>query len=898
MRDIHAEGTHGAEQSDARDSAFPGNGEVSASAGTVDPAEATEMARVVPPEGTHGGTSSIRSPWWARTLGRLMAPWVELSQDPLPASLAIESRPVCYILEDYGLSNVLILDRACREAGLPSPLQSLPADMIGRRRSYLALSRRSAGSITSIPTLLEHAQLLHGKTHSKSLARLIKAHAADPTLDTVMVPVSILIGRAPQQANGLLSILFSENWMVVSRFRRLIALLLNGRRTYVHFGAPVSLRPVLDEQMDAERTVRKVSRLLRTHFRRIRTLVVGPDLSTRRLLIHKVLNAGMVRSAIEDQAKRDKSSSLDAWKKAHSMAYEIAADYSPSVVRIGSSLLSWVWNRIYRGVSVNHLEQFKHTASGHEVVYVPSHRSHMDDLLLPYVLYSRGIVAPHIVAGANLNLPLVGPLLRKGGAFFIRRSIRGSMLYSAVFSEYMAQLVSGGHSLAYFIEGGRSRTGRLLAPKGGTLAMTVRAYLRQPSRPLMFQPVYISYEKLMEGRSYLEELSGRPKQAESAWQLIGGISKVLRSNYGKVTVNFGAPILLNEVLAEHASSWQGSPIPDDQKPQWLVDTIAALAQRINVHVNAAADVNPINLLAMAMLSTPKHAMSESDLIGQITLSKLLLERIPYSDHVTVSPLSSAQIVAHGKEIGMLNHVPHPLGDVFEVRGEQAILLSYFRNNVLHLFTAPGWIACCFQNNDTMAEAALLRIGREVYPFLQAELFLPWSEDEFEQRLHQTIEVFLEEGLLSRRSNKGVTMLSRRESDSDEVFRLRTIGNPLQQAFERYHITISILVKNGRGLLGAGELETLCQQAAQRLSLLYASAAPEFFDKGLYRGFIQKLRQMKLIWSDDNSKLVFDDRLEAWARDAMSILSRDLRHSIEKVSPMAHGESCPPPPPVA
>ncbi|MFX5793446.1 hypothetical protein ABTD98_20470, partial [Acinetobacter baumannii] len=88
-------------------------------------------------------------------------------------------------------------------------------------------------------------------------------------------------------------------------------------------------------------------------------------------------------------------------------------------------------------------------------------------------------------------------------------------------------------------------------------------------------------------------------------------------------------------------------------------------------------------------------------------------------------------------------------------------------------------------------------------------------------------------------------------------RLRAIGHSLQQAFERYYIAISVLVKNGPGVLGAAELESLCQQAAQRLSLLYAPAAPEVFDRTLFRGFIQKLRELRLVWPDENSKLLFD-----------------------------------------
>ena len=456
---------------------------------------------------------SGRPPWWARLLGRLVEPWLSLKIEPEHPGQYNDGRPVVYVLEDYGLSNALILDKACREAGLPSPLVPIAGDPTGRKRAYLALSRRSSSN-SLIP------EQRGAKTHSDSLAKVLQAHRARGELDVHLVPVSIFVGRAPDKQSGWFAVLFSENWALVGRFRRLLAVLLNGRSTIVRFAPPISLRTTVDEGLDPERTVRKLQRVLRTHFRRIRESVIGPDLSTRRLLVDKVLDADTVREAIASQAKRDNSKPADAWKKAHAYAWEIAADYSSPVVRSASFMLSHVWNRIYAGVLVHHLDKFKAAAPGHEVVYVPSHRSHMDYLLLSYLLYDRGIVPPHIVAGINLNLPVVGTLLRKGGAFFIRRSIRGNALYSAVLSEYVAQLVAGGYSIEYFVEGGRSRTGRLLQPKGGMISMTLRAFLRQPRKPVLFQPVYIGYEKLMEGGSYLDELSGRPKEKESIWSLL------------------------------------------------------------------------------------------------------------------------------------------------------------------------------------------------------------------------------------------------------------------------------------------------------------------------------------------------------------------------------------------
>src|SRR5699024_6865943 len=183
-------------------------------------------------------------------------------------------------------------------------------------------------------------------------------------------------------------------------------------------------------------------------------------------------------------------------------------------------------------------------------------------------------------------------------------------------------------------------------------------------------------------------------------------------------------------------------------------------------------------------------------------------------------------------------------------------------------------------------ANLLRLGRELYPFLQGELFLPWDGDVFGERIARTLDVFVSEGLLQRVGGDDGGIYQRSAGQTDEVFRLRALGHPLQQAFERYYIAISVLAKNGPGTLGTGELESLCQLAAQRLSLLYAPAAPEFFDKSLFRGFIQKLRELELVKLDGNSKLTFDQRLDGWARDAKIILGRELRHTIEKVSPEA------------
>src|SRR6202167_4825088 len=236
-------------------------------------------------------------------------------------------------------------------------------------------------------------------------------------------------------------------------------------------------------------------------------------------------------------------------------AVEIAANYSQPFVTFMALLLGKLWNRLYEGVDSEHVEKMSEIGDGAEIIYVPCHRSHMDYLLLSYVIYRKGFAVPHVAAGANLNMPVIGRFLRKGGAFFLRRTFKGDALYAVVFTKYLGFMMARGHPLEYFIEGGRSRTGRLLSPRTGMLSMTVSSYLHYPKRPVVFMPVYFGYERIVEGRTYIGELSGQPKEKESVLGLLRAVVSVLRSKLGKVHVNLGQPISLDEVLCRHNPDW-------------------------------------------------------------------------------------------------------------------------------------------------------------------------------------------------------------------------------------------------------------------------------------------------------------------------------------------------------
>ena len=314
----------------------------------------------------------------------------------------------------------------------------------------------------------------------------------------------------------------------------------------------------MQDSSSAPRAVRRTLRALRTLLRAQRVSTIGPDLSHRRTMVTQILKTQSVRQAARSEMQRRRLSRRGALWQARKYAVEIAANYSQAFVTFMSILLGRLWNSLYDGVEFEHAENLSRVGDGAEIIYVPCHRSHMDYLLLSYIIYRKGFAVPHVAAGINLNMPVIGRFLRKGGAFFLRRSFKGDALYPVVFTKYLGFMMARGHPLEYFIEGGRSRTGRLLSPRTGMLSMTVRSYLSHAQRPVVFMPVYFGYERIVEGRTYIGELSGQPKEKESIFVLLRTLVQVLRSKFGKVHVNLGEPIVLDELLSKHNPHWRGA----------------------------------------------------------------------------------------------------------------------------------------------------------------------------------------------------------------------------------------------------------------------------------------------------------------------------------------------------
>lgn len=812
---------------------------------------------------------------WYLFLRNILSLWVKprIKADPDGNIGGSSERPVCYVMDSYALSSVLILDKYCEQQKLARPL--LPVSDIAESpvRSYAVLKRLKGVFFRSPDP----------RRHSKMLQLMVEQNWAHPELDIQLVPVTILVGQRPSKDSGLTRVIFTENWEIGGRLRRFFSTLVNGRKTFVQFSRPISLKELAAEGMEASVALRKVSRILRVHFKRVRTAAIGPDLSHRRTMVDQVINSPTVRAATQEEARRSGLTHEQARKLAIKYVREIAANYSYSAIVIAEMAVSWLLNRIYNGIKVNNFDNLQHDALGHEVIYVPCHRSHLDYVLVSYLVHEHGFIPPHIAAGINLNLPLVGSLARRCGAFFLRRSFRSQKLYATVFYEYLSMIQTQGVSIEYFIEGTRSRTGRLLPPKAGMLAMSVRSYLNAPVRPIMFQPVYIGYERLVEGDSYTTELSGKAKRSEKLSDL-GKIFGITRHNYGEAHVSLCEPIFLDDLLNEHDPQWQETIRKVARRPDWLNDAIQNLGQKIMININAGADVNPVNLLALTLLGTPRHAMGEKQLAKQIGLYQGLLGNKPTPAQVTITQKSPEEIIAYGFEMKILHRQEHILGDIISLKPERAVSLTFFRNNIAHLMALPSLVACCFLEHRHFQIKNLHKFAIVIQPFLQAELFTPWGQRQITRALDDSIEQLVQNGLLIRKED-GET-LSRAKDNPEAVLQLNILAHSLLQTIHRYLITISILAKYGSGVLSRAELENLCIQTAQRISMLHEFNAPEFYDKALFREFIAELRNTGYLSPNQDNRLVFDQRLEQISKEAKFIMGEAIRLEIDRQTPVA------------
>ncbi|TXR53780.1 glycerol-3-phosphate 1-O-acyltransferase PlsB [Reinekea thalattae] len=802
-----------------------------------------------------------------RIVQKVLFWWVRVAENPHHTNFdELKKHKNCiYVLEHQSTSDALVSDHQLQKHGLASIYDELDIPNLSNESRLLTVHSRNS--------------VIRAKKEgiNSRLKNLLEFLADNPEQDILLVPVALFWGRASSAKLGAVNALFSSNWTVIGRFKKLFTLIFNGRDTFFEINEPISLREIFDETPDLSIASRKVARILRVHFRRVRTAAIGPDLSHKRVLIEQLLKTDPVRKAISAHSKAKGVPIEKSRKVALKNAQAIAADLSYSTIRMYDIVLTKLWNKIYNGIELHGIEPVRELAKDHEIVYVPCHRSHIDYLLLSYTLHRNGLSVPHIAAGENLNMPIVGGILRRGGAFFIRRKFGGDKLYTAVFNEYIHTVFSRGFPVEYFVEGGRSRTGRMRSPATGTLAMTVRSHLRNSEKPIAFIPVYIGYEKVFESRSYVGELKGKDKKKENLFDLVKSVKHL--KNYGRVYLNFGQAISLNSQLEQHKPDWNEATYGPNDRPEWMFSFVDQLAIQVVKRINSAAALNPINMVATALLSTPRQAIESSLLLEQLKLLKSLHQAVPLSEHITLPESRPEEWVEYAVGMGTLQRIPQKLGDLYGLDGQNTITMSYYRNNVQHIFALPSLIAALVVRAEGVAKSALMEQIGMIFPYIQNELFIELSGETLQAKAEQTLAFMAEQGILSI-DKQGLVQAPDKASDNN--LQLQYLANIMLPTLERYLITLSVLVRLGSGNCSQAILENQSQQMAQRLALLNGLDAPEFFDKALFKSFIQALKTKGVLTLNEEANLAYDERIHNIISQASFVIPDDVWHNIHQI----------------
>ncbi|KZN48954.1 glycerol-3-phosphate 1-O-acyltransferase PlsB [Pseudoalteromonas luteoviolacea] len=780
-----------------------------------------------------------------------------LPENPIEQFGLDPNLPTFYVTRLNSHSDLAAIDRMCQQLGLPSPMQSQKVGNTEVPR-FIAMQNPT-------PLFSKSAKPSNALQLSKDIFHALKAN---PTIKAQILPVSVFWGRDPGKEKPGLGTLLSHS-LTPSWLRKGLVVLFSGRDSLVRFSAPIAVEQLMNDKADVEELPQKLLRVARVHFRRQQLAATGPKLPSREALFNSILAAPNIKKAIAEEAKAKGLSHHEARLNAQELLDEIAANYSDAMVRVADRVLTWLWNKLYNGIEVKNADEVRTLADkGHEIIYVPCHRSHMDYLLLTYVIYHQGLVPPHIAAGVNLNFFPAGGIFRRSGAFFIRRSFAGNKLYSAVFKEYLSQLFIKGYSVKFYTEGGRSRTGRLLPPKTGMLAMTMQSMLKGIDRPISIVPVYIGYEHVMEINTYLKELAGNNKKNES----VLGVFKAIKNlrNYGRGYLNFGQPINLNQYLNEHQPDWRQSISAEDTpKPQWLNNQVANVADQIMTNINASAALNVINVLATILLSNEQFALSKQKLLEQLRFYLALQKHAKYNAHVTQPDEDAEALLAHALKLDKFEVLQDGLGDIITIKEKERTLFNYYRNNILHLFAVPSVLAQMLFNRFSMTTQECEQKLARLYPLFAKEWFLTPMPSDY---VKDILTSFAQHDLITFDGVQAVA-----SKDNRALAKLEMLGKVCHLTLERYAITSSLVINN-QGIKRP-DLEKESDVLANRLGTLHGIKSPEFFDKKVLSNFINALREQGFISISEQQTINAESQLEELQAFLTELLPARIWQSI-------------------
>lgn len=545
----------------------------------------------------------------------------------------------------------------------------------------------------------------------------------------------------------------------------------NKKQSQVHGGEPIDLKQFVSrytEQLSDAEVAAKLRVLLRDRFDREFRVTTGPVFRSANEIKERVLRAPRVRKTIREYAEENNQPEHVAQERAKKILNRMAANFRMSTARMFDWFLHKVWKRMFtrhdsdprglEGIDVlpEEIERVREAALQHPLVLLPCHKSHVDYLIMSQILLHYDMVPPHIAAGDNLLIPVVGWIFRRSGAFFLRRSFGNDALYRTLFNEYVLRLLREGYTLEFFIEGGRSRTGKLRPPKTGMLKLLVDAALEKRIRDFYLVPSSVTYDRIVEGESYSRELLGGQKKSESLGSLFRAARQFLSVNFGRMVVRFAEPISIREAIDQQvASERENNPDFDPWNNQDdRRDLIHAVAYRVLYEINQASWIMASSLVVAILMTESRRGISHERMTTEVEWLRQEIEargakvyHFDEPDSVVRRATKSLSRLIKAREFLDKEHT------VYRARASRRLELAYYRNHILHLFVSEAVIACALQTfpwrrstDQGVPKVELLKEVRFLSQLLKKEFIYKPSPD-IQDNLDETLALMQRRNIL-------------------------------------------------------------------------------------------------------------------------------------------------------
>jgi glycerol-3-phosphate O-acyltransferase len=675
-----------------------------------------------------------------------------------------------------------------------------------------------------------------------------------------IVPQLMFFSKNPHRSIPSLTDIFFGPEDNPGRIRRLFTLFKNPGKVFVEVSEPVNLKQYLNNESIRSQPIEYQSLMLRRNLlvqlNRHRQSITGPMLKTNLELKESILTSQRFQDFMDTYSKNRNIPIHEVRKKADAYIEEIAAGYNPAYIKFFSAIVGWILRSMFDGVSVNNnaLGKVKRLALKGPLVLIPCHKSHIDYLILSYLLYHNNMPVPLVAAGKNLSFWPMGPLFRSGGAFFIRRSFRGAVLYSKVFAEYIHKLLEEGFNIEQFIEGGRSRTGKLLMPKLGLLSIILNAFKNGACEDMIIVPIYIGYDRVLEEKSYLQELEGGKKEPETLKGVIKA-RKFLARRYGKIYIQFSDPLSMNELLDN-----LGTPL-NQMKPKEQNALCRNLGYRIINAINQSAVVTAYGLTASAILNCARERFSYDQIMsivetyikhlgnqGAKLADTLILDQVyaveqaldAFVQRKFIEPVSKDKSIPHHDRNYLVNAAKRPS-------------LEYYKNNCIAFFIPAAFTALSILEKDAFQfSAADLHAD---YRFLQNLFKFEFAYDidqSPEFKVRKIIKAFIDDAILMPHQ----TIPDTYNVTSSGFRKLRLFSVFLKTYFESYWIVLSFLQSTSKNSIKAKDRLKKILSNGNRMYKRHEIVLPEALSKVSFQNAVDYFASKGVKGSDNSDEIKF------------------------------------------